>query len=390
MSLLRFIGAGAKVTEKLGAKTAEKGAVAAGKAAAKGAGKLAAGAAVHEGRHWLEHTAGAAFNVAFAGQQLINGLQGIIGSVTNDFTHVITVEVRGGPKATIKRIWQLAVSAAFGKYRQGVAGGGDMTLSATWDITGKAVAVQIHYTNTGLTSSLINGGPQRFSGPTAYKDFFQTGPSQELVGGDWSLWATKTKAIESNSQSNDSVLSNLLSALDQFFGNGNNLPLNPFTVPQVIIANGNLQAQFQNPNQVQDQNTVLPDDGRIILTSAKENPQVQPFTPSTDYLLALVQASLVDPCVLPVAPPTDTMAGQVPKPRLGYRVYQPGTGATANEKINGTTDQTDLTPIIVPDINIPFQDVGVGGIRANTGIDGYAQPTPSQTPSVLGAFNNPR
>lgn len=400
-ALVRAIGSVARLGRPAVAR-AGAGASRASKAAAFRRGPAGAGGAGNTATKssWADR-ANTAGNLMYAGNQLLSGFQSVINAVTDDFTHIITVEVKGGPKANVKRIWQLAVSAAFGKYRQGVNGGGDLTISATWDTTGKAVAVQLQYTNKGFTSTAVNlvgAGGQRFSG---YEEFLRAGPSQELIGGDWDLWTTFGKvprvqvedgiwkkliriwwntvgpgAVNAMRQGEDPIVNNIINGAGVLIAEGPDR--------RIAAGAGKLEADFLDK-------LPLPDDGRVITTSAKQNPHVQPFQPNTDYLLALVSASLTDPCVLPVSPPTDAMAGQV-KFRTGYRVYAAGKGKTAPLKVNTITDAVDLTPNIIP-IGIPIIAVpgnGVGGARFNTGVDGYAQPTAAQNPAVGGAFNDPR
>jgi hypothetical protein len=166
----------------------------------------------------------------------------------------------------------------------------------------------------------------------------------------------------------------------------------PGQAPQAP-AGGQLQATF-NPTDP------LPDDGRLILTAEKRNPQVQPFKPNQDYILALVSAALVDPCVMPLSPPTDDQAGQLPPgTRVGYRVYQPGDPSgdgTANSiKVNQTTDETQVSPITIP-TNVFVGAFGglvgaAAGLTNPLGIDGYKHPpTDEEIPDVTGAINDPR
>lgn len=140
------------------------------------------------------------------------------------FVHAINVRVVGGPGSDLRRVWYLALSAAFGRYRNRVKNaGGSATMQAVWDVTGKAAQVEIVYQSNAFTvagEAALNGVAQTIdnllsnfqvggtstsaqSSPIAAAivagglfargadptrdpcSFIQRGPDQLTVGGGW-------------------------------------------------------------------------------------------------------------------------------------------------------------------------------------------------------------
>lgn len=105
------------------------------------------------------------------------------------FNHTISVSVKGGPEADLRRIWYLCVSAAFGRYRNRSIGVQKAIFDATWDVTGKSVSCTIGYSDSGLIS-----GTTRALGDGSVPDsglmLIQRGPDQVTIGGNWPgfLW----------------------------------------------------------------------------------------------------------------------------------------------------------------------------------------------------------
>lgn len=63
------------------------------------------------------------------------------------FEHAISVAVKGGPEADIKRAWFLALSIAFGRYANKPTGAlNRCSFQGTWDVSGKVASVEIAYT----------------------------------------------------------------------------------------------------------------------------------------------------------------------------------------------------------------------------------------------------
>ena len=81
------------------------------------------------------------------------------------FTHSITVSCQGGPLADLRRVYYLALAAAFGRWSNGVAGelkGSTTSMVAHIDVTGKAVAVNISYTTLAADMALAAGKRANF------------------------------------------------------------------------------------------------------------------------------------------------------------------------------------------------------------------------------------
>ncbi len=139
------------------------------------------------------------------------------------FAAGVTVTVKGGPNADIRRVWYLALSAALGRYRNRVRGKTNtIEFAAIWDVTGKACQVEIAYTTNNIeqfAANLVSGaiedvvdtltsGLEKFTkalrlvgmgleleetvGYHAYgasaASFIQRGPEQLTVGGPLPRW----------------------------------------------------------------------------------------------------------------------------------------------------------------------------------------------------------
>ena len=94
----------------------------------------------------------------------------------NSQTHAISVAVKGGPEADLRRTWYLCLAILFGRYRNSgvrtIQGG---MFEAEWDITGKAVSASLVYSTSG-TGGLAAG---------SLRAHVQRGPDQVTVGGSW-------------------------------------------------------------------------------------------------------------------------------------------------------------------------------------------------------------
>lgn len=105
------------------------------------------------------------------------------------FSHSISVSVKGGPEADLRRVWYLCVSAAFGRYRNRSIGVQKAMFRAVWDVTGKTCSCTISYQDSGLLSAAtraLDPGDDINSGLL----LIQQGPDQVTVGGNWPgfLW----------------------------------------------------------------------------------------------------------------------------------------------------------------------------------------------------------
>ena len=114
-------------------------------------------------------------NVVDKIDEFTGGLVGV-----NRYTHSITVSVRGGPSANLRRCWFLCIAALFGRRRRGVSSNFAEALNAQWDITGKSCTATLTYTNnpvTELDQLAVTGMT-----PAAV---LQRGPDQVTVGAGW-------------------------------------------------------------------------------------------------------------------------------------------------------------------------------------------------------------
>lgn len=281
------------------------------------------------------------------------------------FQHTIAVSVVGGPKAKLERIWALALSTAFGRYRQaGVTGVQSAELEGTWDITGKSVQVVLTYANSGmigLGSSVLRqlanqpaataalGGAAAVGaglslGGRATSEFIISGPTQETVGGNTLAWLEAENVLAAAATgailgaTGGYIIGGILSKLSvaaAAFGAAINLPRTLSTLGAVSLgAQG--AATVSAGNALRRSLYPLPDTGRIITTAEKFDPNLQPPAPSGDGLsrtfpfIALVSNALTEPCYLPGSPPQKAPRKKYPK---FLSVTDISTATTINRKI---------------------------------------------------------
>lgn len=116
-----------------------------------------------------------------------------VSDYNDSFTHSISVKVRGGPAADLRRVYYLALAAAFGRYSRAVSYtiGTYTEVSAHTDVSNKEVTVTIGY-SVGMWSQLFRGadrlvttsnvGQQRIR--TEF-DVIYEGPDQVTIGSGW-------------------------------------------------------------------------------------------------------------------------------------------------------------------------------------------------------------
>jgi len=133
---------------------------------------------------------------------------------------------------------------------------------------------------------------------------------------------------------------------------------------------------------------ILPDDGRVVLTELKTNPEVQPPRPA-DYgdLVSLVANALTAPGFLPTAPPDGPRDGDAD----GLRFHAPGE--TVKESlINGQIIKFD--PLGAGALLQGFALLGgqgLGRLLQFFGIDGYVKRGRGQTvPAIQGPQHEER
>lgn len=323
------------------------------------------------------------------------------------FEHSISVSVVGGPKAKLERIWALALSTAFGRYRQaGQYGIQAASLRGTWDITGKAVKVDLQYANSGVLGLLSELGPMAFdklrgvpgsgyvidtatSRTRSTADFLLTGPTQETVGGSTVAW------IEANPVYAAALAAGAINARIGYLGGqaieglvpgvsivagiaGINIPktlaiikgLAGATYAGSVASAANAIARAQNP---------LPDTGRVITTAIKDNPDVQPPAPSGDDLsrtapfLGLVANALTDPCYLPASPPQKKRKKKTP-------LVVPTSAYQSTESLNNGIKMRVETAM-----NLNRPDIyGQDGDKARWADDGYPLTVPEEIADLTG------
>lgn len=223
------------------------------------------------------------------------------------FQHVIEVSVNGGPEASLSRVWALALSTAFGRYRQaGLQGIQGATLEGWWDITEKSVRCRLSYQNSGkveVAQSAVRklGG----AGANATSEFIINGATQETVGDTYSSWLQADTLLASAVTGSNPVFIGgipVSSMRDLILQVGSNVGLRALGPLGGFMT----QAIENAKNRVKN---ALPDSGRLITTSIKSDPSVQPPAPSGDGLsrtspfIALVSNALTDPGYLPASPP---------------------------------------------------------------------------------------
>lgn len=242
------------------------------------------------------------------------------------FTHIIEVSVTGGPKAKLERIWLLALSTAFGRYRQaGQEGIQGASLEGWWDITGKAVKVRLSYMNSGVIE-VVQGAYQSTGTPLPFgiggnirkrtSSFIYNGPTQETIGGNRVSWV----------EAQDVVAAGVFSGVSSYvFLGGLKIPLASDSTNQTarigLSAAAALSAvMLQSTVEAKNRSDYpFPDAGRLITTATKTNVDIQPPTPSGDGIsrtspfIALVSNALTDPGYLPASPPQSIRRKKQPK-----------------------------------------------------------------------------
>lgn len=344
------------------------------------------------------------------------------------FTHSITVSCQGGPLADLRRVYYLALAAAFGRWSNGVAGelkGSTTSMVAHIDVTGKAVAVNISYTTLAAVTAVRS--------VTGFSDtplkIIQQGPDQVTVGGSWpSFLQTTTKG---SSSVTDGVVGAVVGGLvggpvGAITGGAigilvPNIPSSqpPTTkaslsrasgrvitgcsslgyAPVILVSDGKERNVFAElPTTVGEQFKIpwgaltvdgaqgrtytladgrattlpLPDAGRVITTGEKFHPLVQPPKPPIDgntrgSLVTLVTQALASPCYLPAPVPCNP---RNPLFSTGLSSTGPFTGLPAGtvyvQEPPGVEDGT-----------------GNGAVPRPYGIDG-GKPLPVSAPLVKG------
>ena len=326
-----------------------------------------------------------------------------LGEYANGFAHSISVAVKGGPGADLRRCYYLACAAAFGRFRNGVSVVLNHEFQTHWDITAKLVQVTVSYT-CGGTTGLVNSVTQSVS--TTPIDVIQRGPDQLTIGSSWPRFLKSLTGPVNQAAVSDTVMSGGVPIqvggvpISQIAGAATQVgakadgrvswvvdqrvlrvkPLTPITVlapwaallrPDPLREEGRKVGigRFQytmrviapagQPNAQQfTQGTLagtvaLPDTGRVITTGETDSPLVQPPRPPVDgisrgSLIDITIAALATPGVLADSP----LVTAVPVSSTGY--YPPGySDAAADgrvwnplETLSGLAPVGSLTPVI--------------------------------------------
>lgn len=318
------------------------------------------------------------------------------------FYHHVVVAVKGGPRASMTRTWQLACALAFGQMRNSVGFVSDYAIDCTWDISKKSVQITTGY-QLGWQAHLgarefIRRGPitttvgARF--PSALGPFF---PAQQIrppapgaagvVAGGAGGVANVDLGAAAEGFIGDVVqfAGDLVNGQAGLIVGGRPAVENPaqdvnaaLLERRQALANAGLLGNFD----------ILPDDGRVILTELKTNPEVQPPRPA-DYgdLVSLVANALTDPGFLPTAPPDGPRDGDAD----GLRFHAPGE--TVKESLlNGRIIKFD--PLGAGALLQGFALLGgqgLGRLLQFFGIDGYVKRGRGQTvPAIQGPQHEER
>lgn len=331
------------------------------------------------------------------------------------FQHSIQCTVVGGPDTNIRRLWYLCVAVVYGRFRNRVRTEyAPVASDSTWDITGKAVSMELNYHMNALNGLSTDRPEAAYSDPGENAPaFLARGPEQLTVGGGWdTVFNPLVSRVHRDRPTGDPTRANWLASptgMERGFGffreaavftmrvvgeqgDGglggikqidvlNELPVGGFqtfrgtfvtlAASKLVVRAYPMRVQFPDRGLGFPGATVstpgatlpyLPDEGRVITTNEKNDPRVQPTKPHIDgssrsSLLALVSAALQQPCYLPLHPP-DTKNFQ----RGGMYVLPKGASSTA--------DPIDVSKLWAARGTMK----GVWPLDNNAGPDGYPLP----------------
>lgn len=348
------------------------------------------------------------------------------------WVHGIQVAVVGGPKSHIKRLWYLALSAAFGRFRDRVLTAvHTLNIKAQWDITNKSVSVELVYEDTGwgvasTYAPFAAQAPLNAPSSTGLARLVR-GPEQLTVGGSWPndlvganlftvaqvatpTWTAAAPCPLAQRNLTASVLPYTTIGGRRNIGTGQAFTGTPATAVTVDVtqeypwnngidsagfflasnygwfgigslAGGRQPWPILAPDGINNACRVillgqgaalptLPDDGRVITTVEQNDPDCQPPRPIIDGQTRSGLLSLVAQTLsYPCYLPTTPPCTLTPAASAGTYVYPPG----ASTKL--TIAQTQLL--------ISNMDEEGGTLPANIGPDGYpTEPTGPVAPST--------
>jgi hypothetical protein len=258
-----------------------------------------------------------------------------------EFRHSIFVAVSGGPQARLKDIWHLAVATAFGRFRQRIATFNGASVDCIWDVTDKSVGIRITYGSNGLIAAAL--GHIGINGESAV-EVIQRGPSSETIGAGWAGFLQTIPQLLNRGGAAKAI--------------GGRITPNTTGSLEEPTTPGNYKREGALERVGVEGPGILQDDGRLITTALKINPDVQPPRPPADFnLVALLSNSLTDPCYLPCKPPD---AGfQVEEPQ-SYYFYEPGTHNEIGREFIEQAEQ------LVTEFLDLFPELGVDGVPIAT------------------------
>lgn len=303
------------------------------------------------------------------------------------YEHNIAVKVVGGPTADIRRVWYLACSAAFGRYRDRVRTTlNTISFQGTWDVTGKICTVELSYdinatlelfgvviprATTSVASwlketivdstpgayiarAVIGGAAPRAAAVTATgpadsgKDALgriHRGPEQLTIGGTWPaflrksepglmaapLWRMDVECPGSAARARIRftrvvpLTAGADDSLREFpVGNGSGATLYPYQVSLPADKIGVLARPFADV--ATNATPTLPDHGRVLTTGEKLDRGVQPPKPALDGQTRSNVLALFSQCLqYPCFLPSSPPCEDSHAGNAGLSLFTPGT-----------------------------------------------------------------
>ena len=277
--------------------------------------------------------------------------------------HSISAHVKGGPSADLRRIWFLACSAVFGRFKDhGIVHVRGRTLNAEWDVTGKECNLNLSYTVTGVVGdSFAKIGTAALGDkwkPITGYELMMRGPDQLTVGANW------TDITFNSSQA--PIESPPGFVLDRAGNQTNTTPFrgenrritNVLREALTLSPSGELEANVRSvrPDSdsspanhtvhfLRDKPPAMIDNGRVITTGERRDKRVQGPKPSAD---GLVRGSMLEMIAAALTTP-----GYSVVPVISNQPYaQPlgSSGVSANAIAGGENLDSGPANIGVPDI----------------------------------------
>jgi len=332
----------------------------------------------------------------------VEAMQRLVANISSNldtFAHSISVKVKGGPAADLRRVYYLALAACFGRYGRGVTrvALGYSELSCHTDVTNKEVTVTVGYRVSALGDigrELGSAGNDPFAVRTP-TDIMHEGPDQVTIGAGWTgpFYTSKDGSYAANEALSikggsvvripvnrydipaDTKLTEQAGTVLVVPVGGNNAqwkviqpetlrldpvpvnPLRPYTARPVAPdplreyprVTGSVETMYLQENgpvwrdaflpvvrTAGKRTPILPDDGRIITTGETRSPDVQPSRPPVD---GIARGGLLGMTVQALADPgfLPLLPSLTSVPIAAGGVYQraPGSVAPGTQVGNG-------------------------------------------------------